>query len=480
VAKGTGWGMMRRETLRKLLGVFALLFLVFALARCTVGPKYRQPDIPMPKNWRVPAETSGSLANVRWWDVFKDTTLQSLIRTALAENTDLRTAAVNVMEAQAQVGITRAQQLPQIQASGNIQRQKVSAQGRFPFPPGLSSQFNDLLFSGGASYIVDFWGQYRSATEESRQLLLATEEGRRYVTMTVVSSVAQAYFLLRTLDQELEITRQTVVSFQNSLQLTQDLYRYGVASELSVRQAETLLKAAQANIPALERQIAQQENALSILLGHNPEAIPRGAALTQQALPPAVPAGLPSELLVRRPDIRQASDQLAATYAAIGVAKAQFFPQFQLTGSGGTESTKLLQLGSIPSLVFNLAGGLTAPIFEGGRLRNNLKLTKTQQQAAVINYQSVVQQAFREVDDALVAYQKNQEQASAEESLVAAASSALDLANIRYSGGVASYLDVLDSERQLYSAQLSLAQTRGAILTSLVQLYQALGGGWQQ
>jgi multidrug efflux system outer membrane protein len=470
---------MKREAPHKVLGLFAVLFLVLVLPRCTVGPKYRQPDIPIPGNWRLPVETSSSLANVPWWEVFKDTTLQSLIRTALAENTDLRIAAVNVIQAQAQVGITRAQQLPQIQASGSAQRQRVSSKGRFPFPPGLSNQFNDFLFSGSASYIVDFWGQYRRATEESRQFVLATEDAQRNVMITVVSSVAQAYFQLRMLDQELDITRQSVASFQNSLQLTQDRYRFGVASELDVQQAETLLRAAQANIPALERLIAQQENALSILLGHNPEAIPRGEALTQQKLPPAVPAGLPSGLLVRRPDIRQVADQLAAAYAAVGVARAQLFPQFQLTASGGTESTQLLELATVPSLIFNTIGGFTAPVFEGGRLRNNLKLTKAQQQAVEITYQSVVQQAFREVNDALVAYQKNREQATAEEALVDAAQAALNLANIRYTGGVASYLDVLDSERQLYTAQLSLAQTQGAILTSLVQLYQALGGGWQ-
>ena len=470
---------MSRQAFEKIFSSLAVGLLALALTGCTVRSKYTKPEMPVPETWRVPVETGSSLANLTWWEVFQDPELQELIRAALERNTNLQIAAANVIEASAQVGIARSQQLPQIQASGSIQRKRISSEGSFSYARGTGSQFNDFLFSGNVFYLVDFWGQYRQATEESRRLLLATEEAQRNVMITVVSGVAQAYFQLRTLDEQLEITRRTVSSFEDSLQLTRDLYRFGVSTELDVRQAETALFSVRANVPALQQQIQQRENTLSFLLGRNPSAIPRGRKLMEQPLPSSVPAGLPSELLVRRPDIMQAGNQLAASYAAVDVARAQLFPQFQLTASGGTESAQLTQLATIPSLTFNLLAGLTAPIFEGGRLRSNLRLTKAQRQAALVNYQGVVLQAFREVDDALIAYQKNREQAAEEEKLVGAASAALDLANDRYSGGVATYLEVLDSERQLYSAQFSLAQTRGSILISLVQLYQALGGGWQ-
>jgi len=451
-----------------------------ALAGCTVGPNYRRPAVPVPQNWRIPTAAGSAFANLPWWDVFRDPALQSLIRTALARNTDVRTAAANVLAAQAQVGIARAQQLPQVGASASAERERFSATGSFPLPPGLSNQFNYFTALGSVSYLVDFWGQYRRATEEARDSLLATEDARLSVIMTVVSDVAQGYFQLLMLDRELAITRETIASYQASLRLTEALYRYGTISELDVRQAQTTLRAAEAGVPLLEQQIAQEEDALSVLLGHNPEAIPRGAALDAQKLPPAVPAGLPSELLTRRPDVREAARNFAASTAAVGVAEAQLFPQIQLTGSGGSETTQLAKFATVPSLTFTALGGLTAPLYEGGQLRANVRMAKARRQAALIAYQAAALQAFREVNDALVAYGKTRRQVSAYQSEIAAAQSALNLANVRYSGGVDTYLTVLDSERILFSARLSLAQAQGASLAALVQLYQALGGGWQR
>ncbi len=454
--------------------------LALLLGGCTVGPKYRKPDIPVPPNWRISAETGKSLADVRWWDFFEDPVLQSLIRTALTENLDLRTAAANILAAQAQVGLNRSQQFPQASAGVSTERQRFPQSGAFPFPAGTASAFNTFGLTGSVSYLLDFWGVYRNATEEARRMLLATEEARRNVIATVVSDVAQSYFQLLMLDRELQVTHQTVASLTDSLQLTQERYNYGVASELDVRQAQTVLETARAEIPALERQITLQEDALSILLGHNPGAIPRGLSLLKQPAPPEVPAGLPSELLTRRPDVRQAADQLAAAYSAVGAARAQFFPQINLTASGGSQTATLTDLATVPSLTYSLIAGLTQPVFTGGRLRSNLQLTKAEQSAALVNYQRVAQQAFREVDDALASYQKYRQQATTQQALVTAAQKAVDLASIRYQGGVDNYLTVLDAQRQLFSGEVALAQTRGAILVSLVQLYQALGGGWQQ
>lgn len=452
------------------------------LAGCNVGPKYHPPAVPVPASWRVSTDTGDSLANLPWWQTYQDPTLLSLIRTALNGNLDLRIAVANIAAAQAQVGVARSHEFPLVSAGPTVERQRFPSSGAFPSFAGSGGAFtfNSFSFAGNVSYMVDFWGRYRQATEQSRQNLLATEEARRVVVMTVVSDVAQAYFQLLMLDRELAITRQTAEAYAASLKLTQDRYQFGVVSELDVRQAETALESAQADIPALERQIVQQENALSILLGHNPEAVPRGRSLTAEPVPAAVPAGLPSELLTRRPDIRQAADQLAAAYAGIGVAKAQLFPQLQLTASGGLESAQLSQLATVPSLTYNLISGLVQPLFTGGMLRSNLKLAEAQQQSALINYQRVALEAFREVNDALASFHKDREQAAAQERLAASSRAALDLANVRYRGGVDTYLTVLDAQRQLFTAELSLAQTRGAILTSFVQLYQALGGGWTE
>ncbi|MGH9395886.1 MAG: efflux transporter outer membrane subunit [Terriglobia bacterium] len=459
--------------------LFVLTSLILFLAGCMVGPKYQKPKAPLPAGWRAPAGTMSSLGQLQWWALFKDPVLQDLIHTALDQNKDLRVAAERVNQSRAALGVTRSNQFPQVNLSASAERERLSRVGAFPFPPSFHVGLPLYQIQPEVSYQADFWGQYRQATAAARAQLLATEEARNNVQISVVSTVAQSYFMLCELDRERQITRQTVASFQDSVRLTRIRFEGGVASELDVRQAETELDSAQATIPALEQRIVQQEDAISILLGHNPEAIPRGLTLTAQPLPLSVPAGLPSTLLERRPDVTEAEDQLKAAYAEVGVAKAQFYPQIALTGSGGFESSILAKFISGPAAIWQTAADLSAPLFTAGRLRSNLQVTQAQQREALITYQQTVQEAFREVDDSLIAYQKTLEQRSAEEALVAAAQKAMNLANIRYSNGVATYLDVLDSQRTLLNSELSLAQTRGNLLVSLVQLYKALGGGWR-
>lgn len=460
-----------------------LLALSFALlGGCAVGPKYQKPVVALPQAWRAPASTAAtanSLGDLKWWALFKDPALQSLVRTALAQNKDLLVTAARVDQARAAVGMARSNQFPQVSLSASALRERLSRVGAFPFPPQFSVNLPLYSIQPQVSYEADFWGRYKQATAAARDQLLATEAARKNVQIAVVSSVAQAYFTLRELDRELEITQQTVNSFKDSVRLTQIRFNGGVASELDVRQAETELDSAAAMIPALEQQIGIEEDAISILLGNNPQAIPRGLQLTAQPLPPDVPAGLASTLLERRPDIAGAEDQLKASYAEIGVAKAQFYPDIALTGSGGFQSSVLSKFISGPAGIWETVAGLTAPIFTAGQLRSNLRQAQAQEREALITYQQTVQEAFREVDDSLIAYQKTREQRAADELLVTASRQAFDLANTRYSNGVATYLDVLDSERTLLSSELSLAQTQGNTLVAVVELYKALGGGWQ-
>ncbi|MBI3804551.1 MAG: efflux transporter outer membrane subunit [Nitrospirae bacterium] len=454
------------------------LRLVVFWTGCTVGPRYHRPTVPVPPQWRTESETAESLADLKWWDLFTDPQLQTLIRVALDQNKNLRSAAARVAQFRANVTVARSNQFPQVQIHASATRQRSSKAGPLPLFPGVKPEVSDFQLNGEVSYQADFWGQYRRFTEEARANLLATEEARRNVILSVVSGVAQSYFQLRELDLELEVTRRTIASFQDSLQLTQIRFQGGVASELDVRQAETALYTATSQIPLIEEQIAQQENALSLLLGQNPAPIARGLRLTEQKLPPRIPAGLPSQLLERRPDIRQSEQQLVAVYAAVGVAKAQLFPQIPLTGMGGYESAQLSDLLNAPALTWQLVLGLTAPLFNGGRLRGNLAAAKASQQEAQIAYEAAVQQAFADVENALIAYRKSTEQLRAQELLVSSSDAALRLATLQYTNGVSDYLTVLDSQRQLFNAQISQAQTQGVVLTSLVQLYAALGGGW--
>lgn len=453
----------------------------FVLAGCTVGPNYKRPSANVPESFRGAAAageaiqpTPASLGDQKWWDVFRDKQLHGLIRTALQQNYDVRIAATRILQAEAQLGITRADQLPSVDAGADITTQRNPQAGPIPQFERTAGQVNL-----SASWQLDFWGRYRRATEAARADLLATEWARQAVIATLVADVASSYFQLRELDLELEVSRRTLASRQESLQLTKTLEERGLNSVLDVRQSEQLVYTASSQIPDLERRIEQQENALSILLGNNPGAAPRGLELTAQPHAPEVPAGLPSSLLERRPDIRQAEQILIAANARIGVAKSAYFPQISLTATGGYQSSALSELFTGPAGLWSFVGGLTQPIFAGGRIRSGVKLTEAQQQEAVLVYQQTIQQAFREVSDALVAYRKNQEFRKQQELLTNAARDAARLSGLRFRAGETSNLEVLTNETNLFAAELRLAQAQVNELLALVQIYRALGGGWQ-
>jgi multidrug efflux system outer membrane protein len=458
-----------------------LLLVVSACVGCAVGPDYQRPVVDAPKAYRgllteESAKTdSESLGDRKWWEVFEDKELQDLIYTALEQNYDVRIAAARVLEARAQLGVTRSNQYPSVNAGAGLSDQRTP---QSPLVPAFQETAGELSLS--ASWALDFWGKYRRATEAARANLLASEWGRRAVATTLVANLARAYFKLRALDSELEIAQRALATRQDSLRLTTLLADHGSTSLLDVRQSEQLVYTAAAEIPSLQQQIEQEENAISILLGANPAAVPRGRELAAQPYPPEVPAGLASTLLERRPDIREAEQQLIATNADIGVAKAAYFPDVSLTGTIGTESTALSKLFSGPARLWTVGPSLVQPIFTAGRLRSNVRLSEAQQQEALYVYRQTIQTAFRDVSDGLIAYRKSREFRIQQELLTHSAKDSADLADMRYRGGAASYLEVLTNDTNAFSAELALAQARLNELLALVQLYQSLGGGWQQ
>lgn len=463
----------------------ALLLVVLLSAGCAVGPNYKRPGASVPGTYRgaTPQDATQSatqssvesLADQKWWEVFQDKQLQDLIRTALQQNYDVRIAAARILQAQAQLGITRANQSPSIGAGAQVVDQRVP---NTKPSHQYDTSANELGFA--LSWDLDFWGKYRRATESAQASLLATEWARKAVLNTLVSDVATAYFQLRALDLQLEISRRTLASRQDSLQLTQKLANGGASSMLDVRQAEQLVFTAAETIPDLERRIEQQENLLSTLLGNNPGPIARGQKLTEQPHAPEVPAGLPSSLLERRPDIRAAEAQLIAANAQIGVAKAAYFPQISLTGAGGFQSSALSSLFTGPAGMWNFGGSLVQPVFTGGRIRSGVKLAEARQQEALLTYQKTIQQAFLGVSNSLVEYRRDMEFRKQQQQLALAAQGAAQLSEMRYRGGAASYLEVLTSETNYFTAELGLAQAQLNELAALVSIYRNLGGGWQQ
>src|SRR6202521_559689 len=452
------------------------------LAGCTVGPNYKRPNTDAPTAYRgltaeeAASASTQSLGEQKWWEVFQDDELQKLIRTALQQNYDARIAAARVLAAQAQLGITRANQFPTVNAIGSGTNLHNPAIGPIP-SYGLT--FGKVLAS--AAWDADFWGKYRRATEAARANLLATDWARQEVNATLVANVAAAYFQLRELDLELEISEKALASRKESLDLTKTLEEHGINSILDVRQAEQLVYTAAADIADLKRRIGQQEDFLSILLGNNPGPIaPRGKELIDQPHPPAIPAGLPSALLERRPDIRQSEELLVAANAQIGVARAAYFPDISLTATPGFQSSALSSLFSGSAGLWTFAGTVSQPIFNGGQIRSNGRLAEAQQQGAVLTYQQTIQGAFRDVSDALIAYQQDQEFLAQEELLAHAAEDAAQLSGQRYQAGTTNYLEVLTNETNYLSSELGLAQARLNELLALVQIYKALGGGWQQ
>jgi multidrug efflux system outer membrane protein len=454
---------------------------VLLSAGCAVGPNYKRPIVDVPGTYRgataqdAAPPAAESLGDQKWWEVFQDKELQDLIHTALQQNYDVRIAATRILQAQAQLGITRADQLPTISAGAQAVNQRNPRSKFFAPYETSASQVNLAL-----AWELDFWGKYRRATESARANLLANEWAREAVVSTLVSDVATAYFELRALDLQLEISQRTLASRQDSLQLTQTLANGGATSMLDVRQAEQLVDTAAETIPDLERRIEQQENFLSTLLGNNPGPIARGMKLTEQPHAPDVPAGLPSSLLERRPDIREAEEQLIAANAQIGVAKAAYFPQITLTAAAGYQSSALTSLFTGPAGLWSFGGSLVQPIFEGGRIRSGVKFSEARQQEMVLTYQQTIQQAFRGVSDALVEYHKDREFREDQQQLAFSAQDAARLSEMRYRGGATSYLEVLTNETNYFDAELGLAQAQSNELVALVRIYRNLGGGWQQ
>ena len=459
-----------------------LLTLELLLTGCAVGPDYSRPVIATPEGYRGagpnPSATVSTplLGDQKWWEVFQDPVLQQLIGRALQQNYDVRIAASRVLQAQAQLGITRADQFPTVSAGSQVSGQYTPKTSR-EFP-AYRTNAGELDFS--VVWNLDFWGKYRRETEAARASLLASQWGHRAVLSSVVSSVATAYFTLRELDLALDLSKSTLAARRNSLQLTNVLARSGSASALDVRQSEELVYTAAETIPDLERQISQQENTLSILLGENPGPIPRGRPLTEQPDPPGVPVGLPSELLERRPDIREAEETLVAANAGIGVAKAALFPSISLTGLAGVESNALNNLFSHSQRVWNEAGSLTQPVFAGGAIRSGIRLAEAQEQQMLLTYRQTILNAFQQVSNSLVAYQKGREFREQQGLLTAAAEDTNRLSKILYQHGGASYLQVLTSENNAFAAELNLAQAQLDERLALVELYNALGGGWDE
>ena len=448
---------------------------------CAVGPNYHRPKVDVPTVYRglTPDETARneakSFADEKWWDVFQDEELRQLIRTALAHNYDVRIAAARMLQAQAQLGITRSQQFPTINGQASAINERSA---KTKFVPAFETSANQVGLS--LFWDLDFWGKYRRATEAARGNLLASEWARREVIAQLVENVVSAYFQLRALDLQLEISQRTLEDRNGSLRLTRLLAEGGATSMLDVRQAEQLVFTAAAEIPTLEQEIEQQENLISILLGSNPGAVPRGKKLTEQEHPPAVPVGLPSALLERRPDVRQAEEQLIAFNAEIGVARAAYFPQIPLTATAGLQSSALTNLFTGPAGAWNFGASLTQPLFTAGRLKSNVRLAESQRDEALLLYQQTIQGAFRDVSDALVAYRMTDETRRQQELLTNSAQDATRLSQLRYKGGATSYLEVLTNDTNYFSAELSLVQAQLNELLAFVQLYKSLGGGWEQ
>ncbi len=460
-----------------------VLLLTSLLSPYAFAQSSQRPQVQTPAVFRADTATQPdpqSIADLKWFELFRDEKLQNLIRDALTNNYDIRQAVARIDAARANLGLTRSEQFPQIIASGDVINQRQSRSSAFDIPEPIKRDrsFGSALLNL-LTFEIDIWGRLRKQTAAARADLRATEEERRVVITTLISDVATAYFGLRELDFELDISRRTLASRQESLRLIRLREQRGVATMLEVRQAEELVYNATEVIPALEQGIQQTENFLSFLTGRNPGEIERGLTLTEHQMPPTVPAGLPSALIERRPDIRAVENSLVAANLRIEVAKKEYFPRISLTSFLGYESGQLTSLFSGSRNVWTLAGQVTQPIFTGGRIKSNIRLTQAQRDFLLIDYQQTVQGAFRDVSDSLIAFRKTREVREQRELLVNTLRDRSRLSYLRYTGGVATLLDALDADRELFEAERSLAVSRRDELLTIVQLYRALGGGWQ-
>jgi outer membrane protein, multidrug efflux system len=460
----------------------AVLLALDVLSGCTVGPNYRRPVVPVPNVYHGGGEAqdsesqAASYADLPWWEVFQDPVLQDLIQKTLAHNYDLQLATERINSARAQLTVTRGDQFPQVTANVD------GSNGEF-FQGGFPVRTKNSTYAADATFQLDLFGRLRRATEAARAELLGTQYAQKTEILTLVSDAATDYFALLALDLQLQVTRETIATQQDDVRLTNLRMENGVATILDVLQAQQVLDIANAQIPELERQIGQLEVAISILVGDYPHAVIRGLPLVDQPMPPEVPVGLPSSLLARRPDIFQAEQNLIAANAEIGVARAAFFPQIGLTGSAGGAVGRTSALATvIDATIGTWAYGLNIaqPIFEGGKLRGNLRLAESEQRQQLIAYQQTIQGAFRDVSDALIDYDKYHKVRLAQEVTVKDLQESVNTSLMRYRGGIATYLEVLVGQRSLFNAELTLAQARGKEYQSVVQLYKALGGGWRQ
>ena len=454
-----------------------LSLMLASLAACSVGPDYQRPSLDTPTGYRSSQQSAADLANGAWWQQLQDPTLNQLVNEGLQQNLDLRAAAARVDAYYGQLGVTRSQYFPQVSAGLDGSRNKASERTNSPAP--ANNPFNSVQALGFVSWELDLFGRIRRLSEAAQAELAASEEGRRAAALGVASSVASGYVTLRALDKQLDISRATAKSRLDALTLFEKRFKGGVISAIELNQAQSEAATAQAAVPEYERQVALQEHALSLLLGRNPGPITRGKSIDALAVP-AVPAGLPSQLLERRPDVLAAEQTLVAANARIGAAKALYFPTLSLTGSGGVASTSLNNLMSNPASVWNVGASLTAPIFTAGAISGQVDVAKAQQQAALLSYQQTVQNAFKEVEDGLVNSYKGRDKIDAQQKQVTALRSYARFARMRYEGGYSSYLEVLDAERSLFNAELDFTRTQNDNFVRVISLYKALGGGWPE
>lgn len=461
----------------------------FLLGACKMGPEYTRPETPAEDTWRMAPATAESLANLPWWELLKDQELQKLIRASLKENQDLRVAVASVEQFRAQLLIAKWDLAPSLDYQGsavtfhNTNTQALTFGPGVPIPnptggSGDGTDFSSLVGGVGLKWEIDLWGRIRRSIEAAHAQLLSQEENQRAVILGLVGSVAEAYFDLRALDLQIEITKRTLKAWDDSVRISRLRFQHGDIPKLDLDQFEAERAGTAAHLTELEQQMVQQENHISLLLGRRPMTIPRGFALTEQSMPPNVPAGLPSALLQRRPDIVQAEQELTAATAKIGVAQAQRFPQFALTGSAGGAGFRLDSLSAGPFATLGAGASLSGPLLNATALGYQVQSAEAQTRQATARYQKAILTAFKEVEDSLIAVQKSRERSEAQEQQVKSLQSALGFATQRYQGGRASYLDVLTAQRNLFNSELALAKTRRAQLVSVVQLYKALGGGW--
>jgi len=465
--------MLRRQTL-------LVVVLCSLSARCTLGPNYKRPPVVTPEKWREIAAADATIANVPWWELFKDEQLQGLITAALAENRDLRIAVERIEEARALYGISRSELYPQVDARAVGGALRFS-EGSLTHTPETTDRDNTkglYNLDVGFSWEIDFFGRVRRANEAERANLLATQEARRAVAVSLVSDVARAYVELRDLDQRLLIARRTLESRREYIDLARARFEGGVTAEVDWRQAEAEFYRVQTFVYEMEKLVMQKENELSLLLGRNPSAVPRGRSLDEQPIPPEVPAGLPAALLERRPDVREAEQRLISANARIGEAKALLYPRISLTGAYGFASTELENLLDASSQSWNIFAGLLQPIFNAGKNRRRVEVRESQQRQAVYAYERTLLQALREVEDSLIGLRKAGEQRGSLRERVGAERKVLELAELRYRGGVAAYLEVLDAQRSLFSAEIDEVSSVSELVNSLIRLYKSLGGGW--